>query len=326
MKKLVKWKVSAMVSILLIMVLAIYITIGSKGEEKSKYGVTSIARSGAVTYFKDADISITTPKTYMRFFQDASRKEISNELKRMDCDFAAISDDYVNYEEIYCLTDSVEDGYPKLTDESVFDEEYVSWAVNRIKTTWPEMEFINEPEAEVVTLGNKNFLRLTYLLKAKYSSEYNVVADYFYLYDGKCLEQRTYSLYGNLPEYETEIENVVSRFDSVVKGAEAGKILEDKSDDGYFWGRWKTLSFAPWIIVVPFIYMFLCGLTYMGKAIRITDKKGKTLYYVDDAGTGTGWNEEFLSLKTSKQLLGFFAILIVLHHLVQQSSLIFHIY
>ena len=71
MKVLVKWKKSILFLIFLLMILVVYITIGSKTDEKSKFGYTVYERSGAVTHVKALDLNIVTPKDYIRFFRDS---------------------------------------------------------------------------------------------------------------------------------------------------------------------------------------------------------------------------------------------------------------
>ena len=305
MRVLVKWKKSIMFSILVLITLGIYITIGSKGEEKSKFGSTSFEKTGAVTHIKKFDINVVTTRNYLRYFQDSSRKEIANALKRMEVDFVAISDDYIYFQEFRII----ESG-PDITDPATVEKLIIDSSEG--------YEITSTPEHEDLTLGELTLHRACYSRKDTQYQDYGVVADYFTEHNGQILEIRCYNEESRPPVYEDTVRLLISKFEPQLENYTFGPPLHAGFENSTLFSRIKSITFAPWLLVIPFIYALLCGLTYTGRSERLYNSDTKSYYYVGD--DGTGWNEEFLSLHTSKMLLGFFAVLIVFHHLVQQSG------
>ena len=41
------------------------------------------------------------------------------------------------------------------------------------------------------------------------------------------------------------------------------------SEESSLSSRIKSITFAPWLLVIPFIYALLCGLTYTGRSERL---------------------------------------------------------
>ncbi|MCR5010849.1 MAG: acyltransferase family protein [Lachnospiraceae bacterium] len=305
MRVLVKWKKSIMFSILLLMVLGIYVTIGSKGEEKSKFGSTTFEKVGAVTHIKKIDVNVVTTRNYLRYFQDSSRKEIANAIKRMGIDFVAISDDYIYFQEFRII-----DGGPDITDPASTEE--------LISGSSDSYEITSAFEHEDLTLGELTFHRVCYSRKDTQYQDYGVVADYFTEHNGQILEIRCYNEESRPPVYEDTVSLLTSKYEPQMENYTFGAPAHAAAEDSTVLSCIKSITFAPWLLIMPFIYALLCGLTYTGRSERLYNSDTKKHYYVGD--DGTGWNEDFLSLRISKMLLGFFAVLIVFHHLVQQSG------
>ena len=305
MRVLVKWKKSMLFSILLLIVLGIYVTIGSNGEEKSKYGSTSFEKVGAVTHIRKFDINVVTTRNYLRYFQDSSRKEISNMLKKMGVEFVALSDDYIFFQEFRII----ESG-PDITDPATVE--------GLIAGSSDGYAITSTPEHEDLTLGEISFHRVCYSRKDTQYQDYGVVTDYFTEHNGQILEIRCYNEESRPPVYEDTVSLLISKFEPQMENYTYGAPARTGSEESSLSSRIKSITFAPWLLVIPFIYALLCGLTYTGRSERLYNSDTKKHYYVGD--DGTGWNEDFLALSTSKMLLGFFAVLIVFHHLVQQSG------
>ncbi len=305
MRVLVKWKKSVLFSILLLIILGIYVTIGSKGEEKSKFGSTTFEKNGAITHIKKIDLNVVTTRNYLRYFQDSSRREIANELKRMGIEFVALSDDYLFFQEFRII-----DGGPDITDPKAVEQ-----LINDSSTGYA---ITSTPEHADLTLGEMDFHRVSYSRKDTQYQDYDVVTDYFTEHNGRILEIRCYNEEDRPPIYEDTVRLLISKYEPQIENYTYGTPAHASSGESTFFSRIKSLTFAPWLLVIPFIYALLCGLTYTGRAERLYNSEAKKYYYVGD--DGTGWNEDFLSLKTSKMLLGFFSVLIVFHHLVQQSG------
>ncbi|MCR5655294.1 MAG: acyltransferase family protein [Lachnospiraceae bacterium] len=302
MKTLVKWKWSMVLSILFVLAMAIYITVGSKGEEKSKLGYTVNGRAGTATHIDACDINVVTPKSYLRFFPDSARREIAFEMKKLELCFLALSDDYHYFMEFYIL--------PASEFGSSADYE------RRIAESQGEYDEISELNGEDLTIGGVEYHKVCYKRKDIEYHDYGVVTDYFTEYNGNVLEVRCYFDMSQ----ETELRSGVAELDKIFvpcfEKLSYGEMKKNDTEGNYLWERWKSLTFAPWVLIVPFVYLFLCGITFMGFSERVYNGKTGKYYYVSDEGTG--WNEDFLSRDTSKMLLGFCAVMVVFHHLTQQ--------
>ena len=303
MKVLVKWKWSMALTLLFLMAMTVYITVGSKGEEKSRLGFTLNQRTSVVTHINACDINIVTPKSFMRFFPDSAVREIAFEMKNRDMDFLAVSDDYQYFMEVYVL------------EEASFstEEDYERQILNTQGEYSVTDAFIHEdvPGTEM------DFHKVSYPRRSGAYQDYGVVTDYFTKKGETVLEIRCCYDAETEPEFDAEIAELDQTFRSSFSDCSFGNPGKAEAEnENYLWERFKSLTFAPWVLTVPFLYLLLCNITFTGRAERVYDGKKKGYYYVSDEGTG--WNEAFLSRDISKMILGFFAVMIVFHHLTQQ--------
>ncbi len=304
MKVLVKWKKGILITVLLLMALTIYVTIGNRGDEKSKYGYTVYQSSYAVTHIDSADINIVTPKNNQRFFVDTLNTYIASEMKSNNVCFLTFNVDYTCIQEFCILPD-----FPEITEEST---------EKRITESQGNYAITSDFTHDDLTFGDLKFHRVCYNRKDRMYLDYGVAAEYFFEKDGTCIELRAYVDCEKEPNYKLLREDLCEDAEKYLKYYSFGATEIQPAQENLLWARWKGLTFAPWILLLPFLYIFLCGITFTGFAEKVYVPETKRYRFVGDEGTG--WNEDFLSLSTSKMLLGFFSVLIVFHHLVQQSG------
>ena len=306
MKVLVKWKKSVFFVLLLVMAVTIYITIGSQTDEKSKFGHTSYQSSGAVTHIKSINVNVNTPKNFVRFFQDSSNAMIASYLKKHEIIFLAASKDYSTIQEYYT---------PE-ADSGLSDSDYEKL----IEQTQYDYKITGGFEHADITIGNNEFHRVCYPRQDGVYLDHGVVAEYFIEHDGQLLQLRSYTEfnYDQEPVFEDTIDDVCEEAEENLAYLTYGSSYSVEEAKDSLMDRFKSLTFAPWVLLLPFIYAFLCGLTYMGYSEKLYDPDRRRYRFISDEGTG--WNDDFLSLDTSKMLLGFFSVLIVFHHLVQQTG------
>ncbi|MCR5249494.1 MAG: acyltransferase family protein [Lachnospiraceae bacterium] len=304
MKILIKRRKSILFSLLLLMVMGIYITIGSKGEEKSKFGDTVQDKNGALTYIREIDLNVSTPKTYLRFFPDTTTRVVATEMKRLSMDFLALSQDYCDLWEFYILPSASAPGRD-------FCEQQILASTN-------EYELTSTPAYEQLSLGELTFMRTCYSRKNIAFGDNSVVADYFTFLDNCILEIRCYHEESAELPYDQTLADLLKNCESSLARYSRGPAKGGSDDGPYLWARWKGLTFAPWLLLIPFVFILLDGAAWMGRSERLYDSEQKRYYYVGEGCSG--WNEDFLSLSSSKLILGFMAVLIVFHHMVQQSD------
>ena len=304
MKVIVKWRKGILVSILIIIALAIYITVGSKGDEKSKLGYTVYQSSGALTHINQFDINISSPKSYMRFFPDSQNKYVASEMNGRGMSFVALASDYSYVQEFYIFPEGLE--LSEAQTES------------RVRESQGSYDLTSDLTHDDITVGNLKLHRVCYSRKDIAYLDFDVVADYFTEHNGMCLEIRSYVEYGEEPKYQETLTEVCKQAEEYFAEYSYGTTQVQPKEKNALWDWWKSLNFAPWVLLLPFLYMLLCGITFTGFSEKIYVPETKKYRFVGDEGTG--WNEEYLSLNVSKMLLGICAVLVVCHHLVQQAD------
>ena len=196
MKVLVKHKKSTLLSVIVLMVLTICITVGNMGDEKSKIGYTVYKSKSAITHINQLDLNISTPKNYLRYFQDSSNMDVQSEMNARQMDFVCLSPNYEIISEYYFLNDF------SSTDEELINE--------RIKSTQNGFEIEGDINHDTVTLGDMTFHRVKYARKEMAYLYYDVIVDYFLEHDGKCIEIRNYSEYDEVLDFDKEFDYVAS--------------------------------------------------------------------------------------------------------------------
>lgn len=306
MKVLIKHKKSTLLSVIILMVLTICITIGKMGDETSKYGYTVYQSKSAVTHIDSMDINISTPKDYVRFFSDSSNEDVSEEMQRAKIDFVSIAHDY-----------SIMSEYFILKDFSNLDNDTIDQRIKKSQEV-DSYEITDGITHETVTIGNQKVHKASYIRREMAYLYYDVVVEYFLEHDGKYLEIRNVSSeYEDFPDIIEEGNYVSSQVEPYLAEYSYGATVKPQKDN-FIWAHWRKFDFAPWVLLLPFIYALLCGMTFTGISEKIYESKTKRYRFVGDEGTG--WNEDFLSLNTSKMILGFFSVLIVFHHIVQTTG------
>lgn len=310
------------------------------GEELSSLGKTGSTRNGVITYLNSADVSFSTPKTYTRFFLDSTTTWATRFMKECNMQFLALSEQQNVAQEIYVLTNTsttpgeviLQGGDPKdkkqpkadfmtvteLADANEAErQQLMGWVSERLTH---EEDYYDATDLQMAyeEIGGRTFLVTTYCREASSYKEYDGVIDYITIIGGYCIESRCYSMNSSPVVQGTFEEQGRALFDPLMEQMVVGDAtnIGSGSSEGTWLAKLGTFSFSLWVLLIPLIYILICGVTYIGKANRIVGKKNETVGWFGDGGTG--WHEDVLSLSISKGILGFFAVLIVFHHLAQK--------
>jgi len=287
------------------MALVIYVTIGSKGDEKSKYGYTIYQSSYAYTHIGKYDINICTPLKHLRYFPDTLDKYFASEIKKNDINFLTLADDY-----------SIITAYSFPEEIKEINEESIS---KRLEDSLGSYELASEPKWEMVTLAGNEYLKLNFCAKDKTFLDYSYMVDYFTMHDGQCIEIKCFMEgFEDTKDSDDAIKYISDNIEPLIEKITFGPTDFKPGDENIILAKWHTLNFAPWVLLVPFVYALFVNMTFMGFSEKIYDVKKKRYRFVSDEGTG--FNEDFLSLNISKMILGFFSVLVVFHHLVQHAG------
>lgn len=304
MKKIFKWQWSTFLALMILVVLTVALTGRQMAEETSKMGKTAKKATNAVTYIKDADCSIETPKDWKRYFQDSGNTGVANYLKQSNILFAATTDDEIYMTEVYLDQVKGKEAFADIENLDEATKEQVDAFVQTVKAQLANQVapyvLVGELDCEVIELGGHKFVRTYYCRKATAFAEFDVVSDYMTISKGHIVDISNYFLSGKDEDPSQIIPGLDDLFVPLMENFEYGdatKNLKPAASAESLWGKISSFTFAIWVFLIPLLYFFIYG------AEIGTEKKA--------------WHDDVLSLSSSKSLLGFFAILIVFHHLTQ---------
>ena len=297
-----KWNAHTVLALLIISILSIVLTGNLEGnkEEKSKHGKTVYAGRKTITYVKDADISFETNRNWTRFFKD-NKKGLRSEMEKMNVSFLLIDENWQNFLELY-ISDN--------------NEVPVTFA-NPDNTALENYELIGR---ETVTIGDYDFEKEITSYSEEVHRDYSLYTKYTTVIGDKHLFINCYYYDVEAFDIETQLKSLDAKMLPVLKSISTGNATAGvKEVKKSFSDLAKTFSFSIWILILPLGYILLCGMKIKdgdyvpgAKDLRMLER-GE----IDESEIYGAWQKDPLGLKQSKALLGFFAVLIVMHHLVQ---------
>ena len=300
MKTPIKWNIHTVLIMLIISILSIMLTGHSMDgkEEMSQLGNTVLARQKAVTYLEDANISIESPKQWNRVFRD-TKKGFGKYLKDNNFSFIMISEEWNYYVEV-----AVHDAND-MTLHNIADSYYTT-----------SSEIIEE----TIELEEVTFTKYTYERHATTDKEYNVITQYVTTIDEQCIELNCYYSTEEKVTMNDELETLDSKMFPIIKSITLGDATKNiKKNDDTTLTAIKGFTFSIWILILPLFYILFCGMR-VKDADYIPNIKERRLMdqgLLSEDEIYGAWQKDPLGLAQSKSLLGFFAVLIVMHHLVQ---------
>lgn len=304
MKKVLKWHWSTFFALMVLTVLSVALTGRQMTEEKTKLGVTVAKPANAVTYIKEIDCSVESPKDWKRYFPDTGDAWMREYMGKMQEVFSAEKDNSTYIMEVAADVVPVEalNGIDDLSDaDDRQKEEFIQVVKEHLTNQVPPYTLESELNSEIIELEGKTYVRTYYQRKATAYAEFNVVADYSTVLNGHFVDFSNYYMSREMENTEEIIPGLDKVFEplmSLVTKGDATKGCKDAADSKSFLQKTGSFTFGIWIFLIPLLYFFAYNMTY--------------------ASEKNQWHEDVLSLSTSKSLLGFFAVLIIFHHLVQK--------
>lgn len=246
------------------------------------------------TTINELGFSITTPN------------ELLSVDKKQDTFFYATSKDGNYYIEVYdsenYLPKSNFEGVTNLSDASEEQKNKFFEAVkNMVANSQAPSNMKTEPMSEFVTINDVVYVKSQLSFLA--GKDMIIWSGYFTVADGKCIDFQSTFVGGT----ENDIDRLNTEFDKIMqtvlwgddaKSAAAASIqaVDTQGNSTGIWDKINNIELPFWIFLI-----LLAGiLIWKIKFAKIKE-----------------WHEDALSLDVSKGILGFFAILIILHHLVQ---------
>nr|MBQ8253045.1 acyltransferase family protein [Lachnospiraceae bacterium] len=222
-------------------------------------------------------------------------------MEKMNVSFLLIDDTWQNFLELY-ISDSSDAPVAFTNPDNTAPENY---------------ELIGR---ETITIGDYTFEKEITSYSEDVHRDYSLYTKYTTVIGDKHLFFNCY--YYDVEAFDTESQlksldnNMLPVLKSISEGNATAGVKEVKKS---FSDLAKTFSFSIWILILPLGYILLCGMKIKdddyvpsAKDLRMLER-GE----IDESEIYGAWQKEPLGLKQSKALLGFFAVLIVMHHLVQ---------
>ena len=302
MKTPFKWNTYTVLLLLVITILSVILTgnIESNKEEKSEYGKTVYSGRKTITYLKDADISFETDRNWTRFFPD-NKQGLKSEMKKQNISFLMADEEWMNFVEVY-ISDT--DSTPALFKDLDFSDE-------------ENYKFLG---SETVTIDGWPFEKKIIAYEESVHRDHILYTNYYGEIDGKHIFFSCYFYDVNPLDTEFQLKSLDSLMKpflgSITTGNKTKGIKEQKVS---FSDLVKTFSFSLWILALPLAYILLCGMKIKDADYipSLQDLRMMEAGKLDESEVYGAWQKNPLGLKQSKSLLGFFAVLIVMHHLVQ---------
>lgn len=260
------------------------------------------------TSVESLGFSITTPAGWSNYLQDTDNEGIASYMDQVRIEFYSISNDKKYKTELYVDGGEIESGYydgvTNLTNATDDQKKKLLEGVEYIFAGLPSsFTLSDEPTCEMVTVNDVLYIKGE--VSYSYGKTKCIYDFYFTVLNGQCIDLQNYYV----TDEEVDATSVYKVFDEImqtVKWEDRGQavasdnttktVTNNQKENNGVWEKINRAEFPLWII-----WIFLAGILLW----KVNPAKRKELH------------EDALSLDNSKGLLGFFALLIILHHMVQ---------
>ena len=321
MKTLIKWSASTIISFLVICFFSILLTGHTISEESSKLGKTVYSAGNAVTYDQKMDVTFSMPKDWNRYFAD-TRNGMSKYLKKYNMELLASNKEWTEFIEIYVHEAAA--GLPASLDQASSQElaAFEAQALDILDHPADKTYSVSPEKSQSYIDGSSlTFYKSVYQREVCSSKEYDTVFDFMTIKNGYILEFCGYHVDDTPERASSDIRVLEKRMNALANGMAIGNTTSLYKDAaGNSWSdKIKSFSFSIWILILPLAYILVCGMkiadsNYIPDFATLQGLKRKGY---SDNDIFSDWQSDPLGLTQSKAILGFFAVLIVLHHLVQ---------
>ena len=282
---------------LVLVILGIALTNNANKDEKSKLGKIISNSEGAKIYINKGKVSFKLPADSVRYFADTKNKYVAEYFAIAGCEFGTeLFGDSCELE-VYVNSDNYAD--LDFEEKDVLDkvaQRCVEIASISLDGDIVKNRDITDNQGKKVR-GPK-YRNVMYAQDIESRKEYNFVSHYFFVDDGNLIEVKAIT-YGDTPvDVENDGKTINATYQDIIKSFSFG--VEDntaeKANDGFF-SKLKQFNFSLWIFMVPLLFILCSNMT-------VAKNYGE-------------WHEDSMDLSHSKEILGFMAVFIVIHHLVQ---------
>ncbi len=304
MKKLFKWKTAYLFVLLFVMFAIIMFTRHDMKEEISKEGQTVVADNYAYTYLNNEKCTFRTPTDWNRFFKDTQNTWIASYFRQGGMDFISYKED-----------GSVDFYVAEIDDYDVSGIESIASLSDEEKQALLEvLTYSDDAEAEEInddlvygfsSLGDNEFLKSGYTHYIAGDKEYLFSVNYIFINDGRCIIF-VLNLY---VKEELPFEEGIKRADDILADCLLPLTWDNslkkygKVSDNSFISNIKNITFPIWIFALPLVLLLISNMQVIDKSLKHSGK--------------IHWQENVLGLENSKTVLGYFAILVMFHHISQ---------
>ena len=306
MKTLFKWKTGYIFLVFIVMITIIMFTRHDMTEKLSKEGQTVISENYAYIYLNNEKCTFRTPTDWKRHFKDTKEGWLTPYFNEGGLDFLCYKEDGSVDLSIF------------IPDYYVYDiESIAAMSDDEKQELKKEITGEGDPAAKIIKqdniesyygfsrIGENEFFKSGYKYYIIADKEYLYSVNYLFIHNGRCVNF-VLNLYlkENL-SFEEGIKIADDILTDCLEPLSWDNSLKKygKTNDDSFISKIKNITFPIWVFALPLVLMLICNMKVIDKSIKHSSK--------------ILWQENVLSLDNSKTVLGYFAILIVLHHTAQ---------
>ena len=283
MKRYFRFSISSFVSVVILTVLAVILTANVHTDEKTNMGKIVSDSQSSIVYIEPANISVSINPGTTRFFADTKNRWVSEYLKSIGAVFGAECDD--EGREIYVAVDA----FPAYGTVAEAYEDIINKKYN---------EGLLFFEGENKEINGVNYFNGKYAFYNTSDRIYELHSDYVMVTDEK-YQAVSLSDYISREPSLVDVESYVEQpLGFIIDSISVGDMTKGKKTggDGLI-DKVLSYNFSLWVLLIPVLYIVICN-------VEVAVESGE-------------WQPDIMGRDRSKNILGIFAVLIVIHHLVQ---------
>ena len=305
MKKIVNFKAVYLFVVLFIMCVVVAFTGYSVKEESTKLGVNEIERDKVYTYMPKNDITFESPMKWYRVLRD-SASGAGMFIYEYKADMLMVSDSGC----LYVFRSIAYDMGEEDSISSLDGNEKIQFAENvknkQIELLHRKYTLTSDVTSEYVKLADKEALVTSYVCYSKLDKEYTILRNYTFLNNGSTADIAVCLFDDKLIELEDDYEYLDKNTLPYLEKIQYGDTTKEHKEKVTFLVAMKRFAFPIAVLLILPFFILLCNATVAKNEYKFS---GKTV-----------WQEDPFGLDNSKSLLGFFAVMIVFHHIAQAAG------
>lgn len=305
MKKIIEFKWRRLALVVFIMLAIVAFTGNFVTEVSTRLGKSELEKDYVYTYLSKEDATVKTPVFWARYMRD-DPNGAGSYVSQYDADMIIFDNSgcvYMIRNKKYDFGENAD-----FAGMNATKRQEVADYVSEIQSIPLDKTYVMESEirSEYLDVDGEDALRTSYKMYYIIDKVNIYVRNYTFLRDGKNFDVCVWLSDDSDREAEELYEYMDYNTLPYLEMIEWGDVTSEHVEEFTFGVGLKRFDFPIWVFLIMAAFILLCSATYIsGKNRQI----GAPV-----------WQNEPLGLDNSKNLLGFFALMIVLHHIAQAAG------